>query len=265
MAKPQIDKPVEDLSRRLKLYAEILAAGSKTMKEAALQAGFSKHVANSGAYAWIRKTREDSQYPQLFDYYERLRSERLRQFDITEDSLTKELRTIAFSSIENYLDLPRAEVHKKAQKMREQLKKLYTRLDDYKILGMPEMTDEGPKQTVQYSEEAKPIFKKIEKLIGQIEAVEAGPGYRIRLKFRDEIPDELMPAVAEIRETREGIHVKLHSKLDGIDKLARWLKMYSDTKEGGDVSPSDIKEVTINIKGSQSSMSISPPDTAKSA
>lgn len=267
MRRPPVNKPVEDLPRKLVRYADILAAGSKTMKAAAIEAGYTPNTADKQAYQWIGRTREQSMYPQLFDYYQKLRCDKLRHYDISEDTVTKELRTIGFSSIESFLELPREAVHKKAQKMREQLEKLYNRLSDYKIiddLAAPVMTENGPAPSFKYSPQAKPVMAKIKKLEKQVKAIEEGPGYTLKLKFREEIPDELMPAIAEIRETREGISVKLHNKLDALDKLARWMRLY-DNKSGGpdgNVNPDEVTDINITIKGSKSEMHVLPKEDA---
>jgi hypothetical protein len=278
MPQKQVLKPLEDLPRRAKLYAEFLSTGL-SMAAAAREAGYSAQVAKTQSYAWIGKTREDSYYPALFDYDEQLRKEKLRLFEVSAETIVSELKLVAFSSIENYLDLPQRRVRKKYLKLQEQERELSAELDKYTSIvhnyerqiargrnkpeGYSEQEDPervGPKITRDAYEEAlaeaQPIKARLTKTRADIRKVEDSPGYTLRLKFLEDIPKELLPAVAEIRETREGIAVKLHSKMDALDKLARWQKMYTDNAQAGDDAPETISEINVNVNGSRSTLRV---------
>jgi phage terminase small subunit len=273
----QVLKPLEDLPRRAKIYAEYLATGCSKV-EAAKQAGYSKNVANSQACQFIRETRELSYYPALFDYYQELRKERLRLFDVSVDSIVNELKIIAFSQIDNYLDLPTREAKGKLDKLREKDTELNTRLNEYAIIilkyenqltrerkkirkGFDELEAEQEEKLTRAEyqdavEAAEPIRKELTKVRAKLRETEDGPGAWLRLKFKEDIPPELLPAVAEIRETREGISVKLHSKMEALDKLAKWQRMYTDQADGGEDDPGKIARVEITVNGSKSTLKI---------
>jgi phage terminase small subunit len=263
----QIFKPLDDLSRKLVRFADNYAKGVSIVK-AALEAGYSRNVAESVAYQWIGKTKDTSKYPELFIYYEALRKEKLRLFDVTVDSIVDELKRVAFSDISNYLDLPSEEVHSKVKKLSEKQSEMEVEFSQYEI-KIPKKKKGSNEDNVEdapvmppgavkigetyYRAEAKNLLGKLKKVNKQIKKLEDSPGYRLRLKFKEHIPAELLPAVAEIRETRDGISVKLHSKMDALDKLARWQKMYeAETKKGEE--PTLVKDIILTVSGSQSTM-----------
>lgn len=73
----------------------------------------------------------------------------------------------------------------------------------------------------------------------------------ICVKYIEDIPKELIPAIAEIHETKEGIRVKLHSKLDALDKLARHVKLFNTEPQEENPFSGDIN---IHVNGSKSPM-----------
>lgn len=229
------EKTLAELPRKLIRYAELLATGTLSITQAALQAGYKHSVADKVAYQWLGKTREESQYPHLWDYYEKLRTDNLRLYGVTIDSVVNELRTIAFSDITAYIDLPSIEDQK-----REALIERIQHAQNKVFVGM---ADELEEELVE-----KYPDDKLDELIA---ISRMRPGSTIRLKSREEIPKELLPAIAEIHETREGIRVKLHNKLDALDKLARWLKMYQGEKDSQD-EPIKSVEINLNVNGSRS-------------
>jgi len=77
----------------------------------------------------------------------------------------------------------------------------------------------------------------------------ANPFETVRVKFIEDIPKELIPTIASIKETRDGIEVKLHSKMDALDKLARITKLFN--QEPSDEVPFG-GEINIHVNGSKS-------------
>jgi hypothetical protein len=245
-------KPVHELPQKLVRFAQLYAEGLSAMKAARL-AGYKNTTANN-AHRWIRRTRDESQYPFLYDYYDTLRKEKLRLFDINQDTLVHELKIIAFSNIENYLDLPSREVFKKVEKLEETYTVLLNELESYLTdeFRIAQEKEQPLRGILKYHAASKPVLAKLKKIEREIKEMKQGEGYYLRLKWKESIPPELMPAVAEIRQTREGIAVKLHSKMDALDKLARWQKMY-DTNSGDEEGKlADIKTVQLVVSGSKS-------------
>jgi len=75
------------------------------------------------------------------------------------------------------------------------------------------------------------------------------PFETIRVKFIEDIPKDLIPTIASIKETKDGIEVKLHSKMDALDKLARITKLFN--QEPQDDVPFN-GEINIHVNGSKS-------------
>jgi hypothetical protein len=248
----QVNKPLNALNLRLLRFAENMASGTfRSASAAALDAGFSHHQAGSNAYAYLGKSRETAMYPALWDYYETLRNERLRKFEVTSDKVVEELRTIAFSNIADFVDLASETVHDRIKKLEKQIQKLDDDLrahmvnDNGLMVVDPDLPELVRDQCLKDAAKIREKQRKIEQLT-------KGKGYRVRIKFLEEIPAELMPAVAEIRETRDGLVVKLHNKLDALDKLATWLKMYSDNAK--DEHQPDLSELNLWVNGSKSNL-----------
>jgi len=86
------------------------------------------------------------------------------------------------------------------------------------------------------------------------------PYETIRVKYIEDIPKELIPSIASIRETKEGIEVKLHSKMDALDKLARITKLFN--QEPTDEVPFG-GEINIYVKGTKSPLLVSITEQAK--
>lgn len=263
-------KTLDELPKRLILFAELLASGTSiSASAAARQVGFKNSTASAGAYRWIGKTREGSRYPHLYDYFEKLRVERLRLYEINEDSVAKELRLIAFSSIENYLDFPSLKVKNAIEKIQLQREGLHAELKNFEPKEWADLSEHDynrAKARYIFPKEYHDTIKKILAADKQIKKLQDGPGYTLRLKYKEDIPKELMPAIAEIRETREGIAVKLHSKLDGLDKLAKYLKMYSDERDRNNpATPVEVKEINIIVHGSKSDLLTVEPGGASAS
>jgi phage terminase small subunit len=265
-------KTLDDLPRKLVKFAELLASGM-TAAKAARECGYSKSVATSRAYAWIGKTREQSLYPCLWDHYAELKRERLRLFNIEANSVLNELKLIAFSSIDNYLDFGTRAAKEKIDNLTERLHAEESALENEDKFLNPEykkILDDEP-NIVERSKKLRGVRrfnnlgekqkKKIEKLSKDLQRAKDAPGAYLRLKYLEDIPAELMPAIAEIRETKEGVAVKLHSKMDALDKLARYLQMFAEQKPDGDESLANIKEILIQVSGTRSRL-LPPGDPA---
>lgn len=228
-----------------------MATGTfRSASAAALDAGFSHHQAGSNAYAFLGKSRETAMYPALWDYYEELRNKRLRKFEVTVDNVVAELRTIAFSDISNYVDLASEQVHDRIAKLQKQIQKLD---DSIREFVDPETGGIDQKLPDMVRDQCLADAAKIREKQRKIEQLAKGKGYRVRIKFLEEIPPELMPAIAEIRETKDGLVVKLHNKLDALDKLARWQKMYAENAKQSEDAPVET-ELHLYVNGSRSDL-----------
>jgi phage terminase small subunit len=76
----------------------------------------------------------------------------------------------------------------------------------------------------------------------------------IKVKYIEDIPKDLIPSIASIKETKDGIEVKLHSKMDALDKLARITKLFNN--EPQDEVPFG-GEINIHVKGTKSPLLLS--------
>lgn len=258
-------KTINELPKRLLDFAEIMAKGQSTAAGAAREVGFKPTTALAASYKWIGRTREASKYPFLFDYYQNIRNEHLRRFGVSAETIASELQIVAFSSIDKFLDLPSREVHRKVEKAEETMTRLNAELDKLWV-DASLITDDSPipdsdvkKRKPKGGYYSDPIAagklkEAIRKLAHHHRKLTSGPGYKLRLKFIEDIPKELIPAIAEISETKDGIKVKLHNKLEGLDKLARWMKMYDSMREGGAEKIAEVTEITVEIMGSHSDL-----------
>lgn len=264
----QVEKPLSAHTKKQIRFAEILAKGIYSVAEAARQAGYSPKVADKSAYRWIGKSRDDSEYPVLWDYYEKLRRENLREFDITTEALARELALIAFSDVTRFIDLPRKEYERKAILAQETEVAIWAietysdRLREYnqavekqaqqkrgrkKILTEPkEPTHEQHRLYNQFAELSKDA--RAELMFWK--HYRAGS---IRLKNAEEIPSALMPAIAELSETKDGVKLKLHDKISALDKLAKWRKMYAADHED-DGENRIVTEINLTVNGSRSKL-----------
>jgi hypothetical protein len=236
MSFKQILTPVEKLSTRHRNYAEILAQGELSKAEAMRRAGFSKSLAAKPDF--IGPTRDKSRYPFLFDYYLDLRRRILRLYDVTAETVRDELRLIAFSKLTDFIHVPtRRDLQRQAlfdAKMR-------------KGMGYSDPEDEA---LIAQEDELR------QELSGENRAIEKlrkfSPGRTVKLKAYEDIPEELLPAIASIKETRDGIEIKLHNKLEALDRLARILKLYDDPQVGD--KPTTIETLNVIVNGTKSSL-----------
>lgn len=276
--------PLSKHPKKLVRFAEIYAKGIYSIAEAARQAGYKPSVAHGKAYRWVGKSRQDSEYPILWDYYEKLRKENVREFDIQADTIGRELALIAFSDVTRFIELPRKEYEVKARLALE------TEAAILSVQSYPDRMTEYARELSQYdrdcekqdqqkagkkkklvrptepsrpSERENDLYEKFRILTDEERvAFMVWRNYRagsIRLKNAEEIPDSLLPAIAELKETRDGIALKLHDKISALDKLARWKKMYDDDSDK-DAGAVQVKEINIHVNGSRSTLKITQED-----
>ena len=211
------------ITRRESQFIRHLLEGN-SIADAARKAGYSESVALDRASGWIGQTREESKKPHLYDEYKKHLNRILRLHDVKVESILDELKIIAFSSIDNFIDLPTRESLLKARKNDAKTRE---------FIGI-------------ITEEDEKILKD-----ESISLDDYRPGSEIRLKFLEDIPKQLIPAIWEIHETKDGIRIKLHSKMDAIDKLMRYMKMF-DGESGQGNDTFNLTQVNIVVNGSKS-------------
>lgn len=229
------------ISRRDALFVEHLLQG-KSIAQAARDAGYRPTVANGKASTWVRESKSESKKPHLWEYYQERRKISLRLFDVTIENIVNELKIISFATLDKFIHFPtRAELE--AAELAEAISDAVNK----KVIGL-ELTENDQKLI-----DLRDTEKKIR---------DYRPGSFIKLKCIEDIPKDLIPAIAEIAETKEGIKIKLFSKLDAIEKLAKYLKMFDDARsaEGGSLH---VQEINIIVNGTKSPlMQIDPKDKA---
>lgn len=233
------DLPAEPKQRKLtdreKIYIRGIIEG-KTRARAARDAGFSETIANSRVHEWIREDRKDSSRPHLWDEYHRLMRRVTRMHDVTVANVLNELKIIAFSSIDKFIDFPtREEAEREARK----------ELNLQDVFGGGTATK--PKiQAGQTPEEIKEIIQQYR------------AGSEVKFKFKEDIPECLWPAIAEFSTSNGEIKIKFYNKLDAIEKLCRYLKMYEPEAQGnGDIL--NVQNITIVVNGTRSPLMGGPP------
>lgn len=231
----QSDKTLEQLSQRHLKFAELLAQGEHSKADCIRLAGFAESMGRS-ASAYISTTREKSKYPALWDYYQKLRNRRLRLFDVSAESIKDELKVIAFSKITNYVSLPKTRDLQRQKLFDAKIRKGmgYTDAEDEKILALEDELRES------IGGENRDDLRKF------------SPGASVKLKALDDIPDELIPAIQSIEETRDGIKIKLYNKLDALDKLARIAKLYDDPDDASKATV--IENLNVIVNGTKSDL-----------
>lgn len=222
-----IDQGENLLTKRDIKFVRLVLKGKQTTP-AAREAGFPESTSLVRSHEWITLTREESTKPHIWDYHRKLLRKELRIADVNPQTLVDELSIIAFSDISKFIEIPtRAEAIKQAT----------TEGRIKQIFGHDE--NESPAQTAEEIEKVLQDYK-------------AGEG--IKLKFFEDVNPKLWPAVKSIENTRDGgIKFTLHSKLDAIEKLCKYLKMFAAGEgEGGEGDTINIQNINIVVKGSKS-------------
>lgn len=202
-------------------------------------AGFSESVCKTAEY--IGPSRERSQYPALWDYWQKLRRERLRLFEDDARAIRNELRIIAYSNITNYVAIPSEKDLERQALLDAQIRKVngYQDAEDDAILAR---ADEILAEAIV--REPSQLTKKVrDNLL---------PGSTVRIKCLEDIPEELLPAIASIAETRDGIRLKLWDKVAALDMLAKMSHQYDDPND--DKKPTVIEKLNVIINGSKSDL-----------
>lgn len=109
-------------------------------------------------------------------------------------------------------------------------------LKEYAKLGFSNITDylsvEQKLVAIDLTEEGAPITDTVQV---------------VRIFETDMVPEDKMRAVAEIKQTKEGIALKLHDKKGALDSMARHLGMFNDNlniKGGLDNTSQDLTSMT---------------------
>jgi hypothetical protein len=271
----KVEKSLDELPARLLQFAELYANGM-SMMQAAKKCGFKPSTCKAHSHTWVGKTRESSRYPALWDYYQKLRKEKLRIYEVSQQSVIEELKIIAFAKIDNYLDLPQKAVQDKLDKLlREQLEAnealerwmIDQKREEEAILRYEAAEDEDEetldefgrggwrkapkkKSPKRFVDAPKEMVDRLRKVNDAIRDLSKQSGYTLRLKWLEDIPPELMPAIQEIKQTRDGISVKLYNKLEALEMFAKYTRMY-EAQDDND-KPTEIKELNIIVNGSKS-------------
>lgn len=203
------------IARRDFVFVEHLIAGKSALEAAKLSGYANNHALQ--AWQWIRHDRADSRKPELWDHWRKRSDEQFRILGATAENIIRELCVIGFSSIDRFVKFP----------------SVRDGIDPTGINFNPLEDDENDSKS----------WSKFR------------PGSEIQLRFAEEIPAQLMPAIASIEQTKHGIRIKLHSKIDALDKLARIRKMYADLVATDE--PADY-QINISISGSKSPMLAEP-------
>lgn len=85
------------LDIRQKRFCDEIVLG-KSITSAAISAGYSPLTANKKAYRWVGDSREESFYPQMWDYVEAKRKKIAEKYELTQEKLALELGKIIFST-----------------------------------------------------------------------------------------------------------------------------------------------------------------------
>ena len=71
-------------------------------------------------------------------------------------------------------------------------------------------------------------------------------GRTVSLKDSDDLSPELTRLVSEVSETKQGVKIKLHDKMDAFDKMAKMTGAYNEPERQGDIH---ITKVTVVLSG----------------
>lgn len=159
-------------------------------REAGRKIGLSARAAKRTC-EWIKTNRETSRKPYLWDIWRETLDRNLRILGAKSENIIRELCLVAFSSIDQFVELP-------------------SRTPD---------------------------------------AITGQTNNNLRVKFIEDIPKDLIPSIMSMKETKDGIEVKLHSKMDALDKLARITKLFN--QEPVEEQPFG-GEINIHVNGSKS-------------
>lgn len=233
----QSKKTLDEIPPKYHKFAELLAEGVHSKRDCSVLAGFSESFADSRSSDAIGPSRERSKYPALWDYYQSLRDRKLRLFDLNAGAIQREFKIIAFSKITDFVHIPtRADLERQ-------------KFLDAKVRQANGFSDEEDRAILGKESEILRLIAE-DKAAGK--ELKHHPGASVRLKILEDIPDELIPAIQSIQETPHGIKIRLHNKLEALDRLARMQKLYD--ADGEDKKATVIEKLILNVQGSQSDL-----------
>lgn len=99
MEKEKVKELEESLKEQEKLYCRLLVLHKGVARKAGEAAGYASTTARAQCPSWIRKKREDSKKPHLWDYYHYLLQDAVAAHDLNIRDVLGELKNIAFADI----------------------------------------------------------------------------------------------------------------------------------------------------------------------
>lgn len=204
---------------------------------AARKAGYTEAQATRRANYWIKSTREESEKPHLWDIYRRELDRQLRINDLDAQKIIREIAQVAFASIDMFMDLPSMQ-----DAIDEQARDAETRA----FMGIANEEDLALIAENNRIHEHEP---RVQRAWRKYRA-----GNMVKFKAIENIPREAMVAIQSIKETKDGIEVKLHPKMDALDKLCRILQILP--KEGDEQTETIDREINIIVKDSRRALEL---------
>lgn len=156
--------------------------------QAAIRAGYAQNSANEQAARMLAK---DS----IKAYIQELMAARSKRTEITADRVLQELAAVAFAKIDDFLKV-----------------EMITQVEYVPVVeGATE--DEDDEDDAEKAMTMKPVERKY-KVVNIYET--------------DSIDKEKLPAIASIKQTKDGIELKTHDKIKSLELLGRHLSMWND-------------------------------------
>lgn len=156
--------------------------------QAAIRAGYASNSANEQAARMLAK---DS----IQEYIQQLKADRSRRTEITADRVLQELAAVAFAKIDDFLKV-------------EEITHI-----EYVPVNEPAESEDDEDSEAESSMTTKPVERKYKVVnIYETEKVDRGK----------------LPAIASIKQTKDGIELKTHDKIKSLELLGRHLGMWND-------------------------------------
>ena len=87
---------------------------------------------------------------------------------------------------------------------------------------------------------------------GNLADVAEWNGRTVTLKNSETLSPELTSLVAEVSETKQGVKIKLHDKLEALDKMAKIVGAYNEPERQGDIHITKVTVVLAGVDGEAS-------------